>query len=71
MKVSVFDIDGTLSPGFFIVEFPKWLCATKPDAFDPVENRVIQELYRTHSTHEPYEGKELNSQTQAFGIIGA
>jgi HAD superfamily phosphoserine phosphatase-like hydrolase len=69
MKISVFDIDGTLSDGFFIVEFPKMLC--KRQAFIPAENDKIQEIYRVYLAHEPYEGKPYEYERFAWDLVNA
>jgi HAD superfamily phosphoserine phosphatase-like hydrolase len=44
MKISVFDIDGTLSKGFLIQKFPKWLRENHSYAFEASEYENINKI---------------------------
>lgn len=69
MKISVFDIDGTLFRGFFIVNFPVMLC--ERDAFIPMENKRIQDIYNSYKDHKPFEGKLLEYDEFAWELVNA
>ncbi len=69
MKISVFDIDGTLAKGFFIIEFPEMLC--ERHVFVPAENDDIKNIYRRYASGESYEGKPYEYEQFAWDAINA